>query len=305
MLQEAAHQFDILDSQSDLGKYKVLILPDNIPVNDEFADKIDAFIKAGGAVLATFESGLDKGKNRFILDCLGVEKNGDGPIHATGELARGKIYGRNNYVEYLIPSGDLAKGLNATEHVMYAKGLPVKPKNGAEVLLFNTNSYFDRTYDYFCSHRQTPSSGKQGNPAIVRNGRCIYMSHPIFTGYNQRAPKWYKQLFLNTLDLILKDPVLKIEGPSSIISAVNMQEASNRLVLHLLHYIPEARGIEFDTIEDVIPVYNVRCSVRKDRSFKKVRLVPENKNLRYKNVGDRIEVVIPELNGHQMVEMSW
>ena len=305
MLQEAAHQFDIIDSQSDLGKYKVLILPDNIPVNEKLADRIDAFVKAGGAVLATFESGLDKSKNRFMLDCLGVEKNGDGPVDAMGELARGKIYGRNNFVEYIVPSGNLAKGLNATEYVMYAKGIPVKVKNDAEVLLFNTNSHFDRTYDYFCSHRQTPSSGKQGNPAVVQNGRCIYMSHRIFSGYNQRAPRWYKQLFLNALDLILKDPALKIEGPSSIISAVNMQESSNRLVLHLLHYIPEARGTEFDIIEDVIPVYDVRCSIRKDRSYKKVRLVPENKNLRYRTVSDRIEVVIPELNGHQMVEMSW
>lgn len=304
MLQESGHQFDIVDSKSDYTKYKVLILPDNIATEGDFAKKIDEFADSGGAVMATFESGLDKGKNDFELKCLGVKKVADGPKDIHNEFARGKIYGRNNFVEYIIPKGELAKDLVETEYAMYAKGLTVEAKADAEILVYNTNSYFDRTYDYFCSHRQTPSGGKQGSPAMVHNGNCIYFSHPIFTGYNQRAPRWYKQLFLNALDLVLAEPVLQITGPSTINSAVNFQESDSRAVLHLLHYIPEARGTEFDVIEDIIPIYQVKCSVRNDKGFSKVRLVPENKSLKAKKVGNRIEFTVPEIKGHQMIEIK-
>jgi hypothetical protein len=304
MLQEANHQFDIVDSKSDLSAYKVVILPDTILADDQLAAKIDGFASKGGSVVATFESGLDKEKNDFELSCLGVQKVSDGPIDEEGALARGKMYGRNNFVEYIIPTGTLAQGLNSTEYTMYAKGLTVKSDATAEVLISNTNSYFDRTYDYFCSHRQTPSGGKSGSPAIIKNGKCLYFSHPIFTGYNQRAPKWYKQLFLNALNLVLPDAAVKVEGPSTINSALNIQENPGRLVLHLLHYIPESRGLEFDTIEDVIPVYNIKCSVRNERNYSRARLVPENKALKTKRVANRMEFVVPEIKGHQMVEIS-
>jgi hypothetical protein len=304
MLQEGGHQFDILDSKSAFDQYKVLILPDNIPVEAGLANKIDAFARNGGAVVATFEAGLDPEKSDFAISCLGVQKKGSGPVDPEGVPAIGRIYGRNNYAEYIIPSGKLASGLNPTEHAMYAKGLPISAASQSEVLAYNITSYFDRTYDYFCSHRQTPSSGKEGTPAIVKNGNCLYFSHPIFTGYNQRAPRWYKQLFLNALQLVLPNPVLKITGPSTITSTVNLQKEPDRMVLHLLHYIPEARGEEFDVVEDVIPVFDIGCSVRSNGNYSKARLVPESKTLRVKKVGDRLEFVVPEIRGHQMVEIS-
>jgi hypothetical protein len=85
---------------------------------------------------------------------------------------------------------------------------------------------------------------------------------------------------------------------------LNFQEDPGRLVFHLLHYIPESRGLEFDTIEDVIPVYNIKCSLINERNYSKARLVPENKALKTKRNGSRIEFVVPEIRGHQMMEIS-
>lgn len=302
ILQEGNQQFDIIDSSLEFDRYKVIILPDTIPVSAELGRKLDKYAASGGSVVATFESGLDPDKKDFALECLGVSKTGDGPKDSKGELAIGNIYDRNNYTEYLVPIGQLAGDLEQTEHAMYGKGLPISTE--AEVLLYNTTSFYDRTLpDFFCSHRQTPSSGEKGTPAIVRNGSCLYFSHPIFSGYNQRAPRWYKQLFLNALDIVL-DPLVKIEGPSTITCALNRQESVDRSVLHLLHYIPEARGEEFDVLEDVIPVYNIQCSIRNDHDFSKARLVPENKQLEVKLEGGRIDFNVLELMGHQMVELS-
>jgi len=41
MLQELRYQFDVLDSQSDFSPYRLLILPDRIPVSPSLAAKLD------------------------------------------------------------------------------------------------------------------------------------------------------------------------------------------------------------------------------------------------------------------------
>ncbi len=75
-------------------------------------------------------------------------------------------------------------------------------------------------------------------------------------------------------------------------------------MLHLLHYTPERRGTDFDTIEDVLPVYNIQLSVKNNRKVNAVTLVPQNQNLSFQITGDRIEFTLKELNGHQMIAFS-
>lgn len=50
-------------------------------------------------------------------------------------------------------------------------------------------------------------------------------------------------------------------------TTINIQEENKRLIVHVLHYIPERRGEQFDTIEDVIPLHNVGISVRMDNRY--------------------------------------
>ena len=65
MLQEAGHQFDIIDSQADFGDYLVVILPDEIPVDAALNAKLNDYVAAGGALIASFESGMDSGQVGF------------------------------------------------------------------------------------------------------------------------------------------------------------------------------------------------------------------------------------------------
>ncbi|NLE45429.1 MAG: beta-galactosidase [Chloroflexi bacterium] len=304
MLEEGAHQFDIIDSNSDLSPYRLLVLPDEIPVSDRFAAQIERYVLDGGAVIASFESGLDGAKDAFALKSLGVELGTPGSRDRRGRLVRGLNYPRGDYTEYLMPQGAIGQGLHATEYAMYMKGLDVRSRPGTEVLAQVVSSYFDRTYQHFCSHRQTPSSGQAVSPAIVRNGRAIYFSHPVFRQYNQNAPLWCKHLFLNAMSLLLPDPLLQHDGPSTLRVTVNDQPAENRWVVHILHYIPERRGQDFDVIEDVIPVYNVKVSVRAPAEVRQVTCVPEMDPLTFDQRDGRVVFVVPEVRGHQMVALT-
>jgi hypothetical protein len=197
----------------------------------------------------------------------------------------------------------LGKGLAQTEYVLYIRGMDVEAEPGAEVLAHKVSAYFDRTYQHFCSHRQTPSSGQVDGPAVIKHGPAIYFANPIFTEYNAVAPRWEKQLFLNALDLLLPDPLVRHDGPTTLHVTVNVQPDENRWIVHLLHYIPERRSQEIDIIEDVIPLFNLKISIKLSE-IKAVLRVPEQAPLPYEQQAGRVEFVLPQLVGHQMIALE-
>jgi hypothetical protein len=305
ILEESAQQFEIVDSQSDFTPYSVLILPDIIPLNGALAAKLEAYVAQGGKVLATFESGLAPDQMEFASPLFGVEVASEGPRDTNGKLVRGVYYERGDYVDYILAEGEIGRGLPQTEHVMYIRGMDVRKRDGAEVLAAIYPSYFDRTWDHFCSHRQTPSAGIAGNPGVVRSGNVIYFSSPIFTLYDRVAPLWCKRLLLNALEMLLPQPLVRHGGPSTLFTTLSEQATQGRQVLHLLHYIPERRGTQFDIIEDVIPLYDVSISLRVTRTVGSVVTAPDGESLSFVVEGDRVLFAVPKVMGHQMIEINF
>ena len=301
MLQEAGHQFDILDSRSELAPYKLIILPDGILISDELAAKLEGYLASGGKLIASGESGLNMDKSAFALKALGVRLRNNWSSYWEKQGAGARFA----HADYILPKGDIGKGLPPTEHVMYMKAMDVEAEKGTEVLADVVLSYFDRTWEHFCSHRQTPSSGKVASPAITRSANTIYFAHPIFTLYDMNAPRWCKMLLLNAIDMLLGEPVLRHDGPSTILATVNEQADKNRWVVHLLHYIPERRSQDIDIIEDVIPLYDVRVSVRTGRPVKTVTCVPDGEALPFEWRNYRVSFVVPKIEGHQMIELTF
>ncbi len=287
MLQELHQQFDVIDSQSDFARYRLIVLPDEIPVGEELGAKLAQFIASGGAVLATYRSGLESGGERFALGELGVRWLGEAPFSP----------------DFIVP-GALGEGMRDAPHVMYLQGAQVEPADGAEVLSTMVRPYFNRTWRHFCSHGHTPLAAPADYPGAVRNGRCIYLMHPHFAQYHQRAPMWCKQLVGNAIEMLLPDAVLRVEAPSTAIFTVNRQARERRLIVHALHYVPERRSVELDIVEDIIPLCEVPVSVRVEGEATCVRLVPQGEAIAYAVGGHRVEFVIPRIEGTQMVEVA-
>lgn len=305
MFDKLGYQFDIIDTMSDFNKYKLLVLPDNIPVNKSLNAKLEAYIKNDGKVIATFESGFSEDKLRYNFLDAGIKLKEEQIKTIDGDLARGRITVCNEYIDYILPKGEIGNGLPETEHVMYAKGLEIKPNSNTSILANIIKPYFDRTYEHFCSHRQTPSSGEVEGAGIVKNGNVIYFANPIFSVYNIRGAKWYKTLMKNAVDMLLKDKIIEHNGPSTLFVSINSQEKSNRYIAHYLNYIPERGCQEIDIIEDVIPLYNVRSKVRINKKVKKVQLVPQCVDIQYVEKDGTVEYDIEKINGHQMISIEF
>jgi len=288
MLAEGGHQFDFIDSNSPLGNYKVVILPDMIETSEALAAKLEKFVAAGGKLIASYRSGIDRRINEFALKCLGVGQ----PIIAPFSP------------DFIVPKGAIGRGLPRTEHVMYKCGARVKPRKGAKVLAQTFVPYFNRTWEHFCSHRHTPSAHKRGYPAVVQNGGCIYFIHPLFEQYAENAPRWVRTLLMNALGILLPEPLVCHDGPSTVVATLNRQRAEKRLILHLLHYIPERRAADFDTIEDIIPLHDLTLSVKASGKVRSVRCVPDGAMLDFAMRAGRVEFILPKLEGHQMIELA-
>ncbi|HVR69634.1 MAG TPA: alpha-amylase family protein [Vicinamibacteria bacterium] len=289
ILQEGAHQFDFIDTATEeLDRYRLLVLPDDIAVGAELGRKLQAYLQGGGALVASHRSGLEPEGKAFALP-LGVRLVGEAPFSP----------------DFVRPRAALAKGLPAAELVVYRRALEVEPLPGAEVLADAVVPYFNRTYRHYSSHRHTPSSGRTGYAAAVRQGRAVYFAHPLFTQYAANAPRWCKQLVLNAVDLLLSAPMLRHRGPSTVLAAVNQQAAERRLVVHLLHYVPERRGQDFDVIEDVIPLFDLDLDLRAPERVTEVTAVPQGRRLAFQQRAGRIWFRLPRLDGHQMIAVRF
>src|SRR5205823_5660551 len=76
MLRERHYQVDVVDGENDWSRYRLVILPDKITLDEALSQKVSRYLAAGGSLLLSYESGLEPSKSRFVLDELGVEYAG-------------------------------------------------------------------------------------------------------------------------------------------------------------------------------------------------------------------------------------
>lgn len=288
MLLEAHHQFDVVDAEMDWSRYRVLVLPDKIRLNDALAARVREYLAAGGRVVASHRSGLAAERDEFALPELGIRY-----------LAEAR-----HSPDYVVAGPELSGGILPGEHVFYDRGLEVEALPGAAALAEVWHPYFDRTWDHFCSHRHTPVEGPAGFPAAVATEQAVYFVHPLFSGYMRHGARVYKQLFLNALRRLLPDPLVETDAPTTARITLTRQAAAPgrpaRTVAHLLHYIPEQRCREIQTIEEAIPLFGVRLAVRLPRRPARVYLAPEGADLPWEWEGGRALLTVPEVRGYAL-----
>lgn len=284
MLQELALQFDVVDDEADFGHYPMLVLPEEVEVDEALEQKLRGYLQDGGKMLLT--GSARSFSQKFREEILGL-KHVAAPEFST---------------DYIVPEGLLGEGLAFTEHHMYLAADVIEPLDRAQVLASARDPWFQRTWRHFCSHCQAPAKPGTDRPAAVRQGNVVYLAHPVFTAYRHHAPHWCKAIFRNALCNVLGlKPLLRHNGPSSLVATLMRQEQEQRYVLHFLHYIPERRA-DFDIIEDAIPLHDI--SIGLNLACKKVSLVPDGAELMLDSADDDMQFTIPKIVGHQMVEIQ-
>jgi hypothetical protein len=286
MLAELHQQFDVLDRDSDFSRYSVLILPDSHRFDQDLLRQVRSYLAGGGKLILSHESGLDLDGKQFVLSEMGVEYFGPSPY--PGDLG--------DYFEALEGVND---DIDPMVQFTYARGSMVKAKPGTAELAWFWKPYFDRTYEHFSSHHQTPWEEPTDYTTVAQRGNIIYISFPIFESYANNAYRAHKLLVRNCLRRFLPDPLIKAELPSTAEATVTGQ--NGKRIVHLLHYPATRRAPDLDIVEEAIPLANVKIALRTVKEPSRVYLAPQRQSLKFDFQGGYAYTVVPSVQGHQMV----
>lgn len=303
LLKASAFQYDIIDKDVDFSNYKLIILPDRVSIPHLLAEKFKTYIKDGGKILATFLSGTNDDNTEFLLP-LGVDMHEHQEDDVDGNLVRGLLHFRKDYADYIFPEGPLGLDLPETELVMYSKANNIHCTEEGTVLVHVVDPHFFRNAAHFCSHVQTPSSGKKGLPGAVSTFNSLYLAHNVFEMYDEYAAKWCKTYVRNAINLLLGEPLVQHNGPTTLEAILTEQEQENRYVLHLLHYVPIKRAQLLEIIEDKYPLHHLTFTVKLPEPIKGLIRQPSNTVVDYTEMDGYITFTLDELNGHDMIVMN-
>lgn len=277
---EGKYLFDVIDFESDLSKYKVIILPDVIRADIDFAKRLREFCDCGGKVLATGKSALYENSNEFCLN-LGAEWIKENPYKP----------------DYFRPLEKI-KDMGDTGYIMYGNGEKIRCIGNE--LGIRENPYFNRTRAHFCSHQHTPNSCEYGGTGMTEGKDGIYIAWNIFADYAQSGELHLKQMAIFALDRLLDTAkTLKTNLPAQGI--VTLMKQNDRLICHLLYASPVKRGNGIEVIEDIVPIYNVELAIKTNRKINKVYLAPQKEDIDFTYDNGYISVKLAKIECHQMV----
>jgi hypothetical protein len=248
MMLEGKYLYDIVDADSDIDKYKLLILPDKIRIDEKLKAKLTAFAALGKKILATGTSGLGTGEKagEFLFD-FGA-----------------KFEGRSKYQPcYFRPEfkpGDMGQ----TDYVLYGEPYAIKelPGAGGEILGRRRDPYFNRDTFSFSSHQHTPQKLQDAGPGMTEGKNGIYIAWAIFEDYAIKGSLICKEIVKYAIDKLLGSGKSFVSNlPSGAVATLMKQPQNNRYINHLLYATPTKRGEGIEVIEDLIPLCGIEVKL--------------------------------------------
>jgi hypothetical protein len=293
MLQELKRPFDVIDPSAAFETYRLLILPDEIPVDAELGARLRAYLAQGGKLLLSGQSALAA----------------DGYFAVPAGIRRERAPVAFN-PSYMRASRELDAGLTTTPFVMYGTAQTIVPE-GATVLAEVMPPYFNRTYRHFSSHQHTPDDPDAPplGAAVTLNEGIAYIAYPIFRMYHAMGQPLYKYVVRGLLDLLLPEPAFSTDLPSSGRATLTRQPEHQRHILHLLYGPPQVRGKAVPTgeggvrvmemIEDLPAIGPVNASLRLPSAPRRVFDALSGEDLAWRHDAQGVvQVTLPRLHIH-------
>jgi len=281
MLAELKQSCDCVNENMDLSRFKLVIVPDDVEMNDKTYAKLREYIDNGGKVIFSGTSGLKADKSGFAFPELDdmLEYNG---IDATTN-------------SYYITREKICEA--QLKYSMYSDGIFMTAKDDAIVKADYIKPYFTKHWDGLHGYFYTPPEKKTGHAAAVLKGNVAYISFKIFGAYNQKASVFHKMLIKSIIDEMLPEPLIKCPKMPST-SRVTLTGNDDYKLLHVKVTYPEPRG-PMDIIEEHVTLPAGReVSVR--GKYDTVALLPDETPVKAVYADGYTTVTLPEITGYDM-----
>ncbi|MFC5531472.1 beta-galactosidase trimerization domain-containing protein [Cohnella yongneupensis] len=297
ILLEGKFLFDVIDTEADFSAYRVIILPDLATLHESLNMKLEAYVHAGGKLLATGLSGMDA-DHVFPFE-LGAKWKGASPFQP----------------DYFQPRFKPGR-LNPSAFIMYSEGQIIELAEGGIEHGHREAPYFNRDVFTFCSHQHTPNRKESAGPGMTEGKHGIYVAWNLFKDYATKGSLIAKEMVLFALNRLLPDKLLQTNLPAQGIVTLRKQPNSNRWVNHLLYVSPVRRGGNIEIIEDIVPLHGIEVSVRVPRKVKRVYMAPQMTEIPFEQKADPahqtgtstaqiVSYRIPKLENHEMAVLEF
>lgn len=302
-----------------LRGYAVLLLPNAACLDDRQAEAVRAFVRAGGGVVASLDASLfdgtgDPRPNFALADVFGVDYRGlpeTAPAKKDDldenfaralppdywEKRRGVFDARLTPGSFLA-AGKLAGYVGLDPVTFRGPAVRVRPRAGATV-----------------AATLGPKGGPgETFPAVVTNrfgaGRAVYLGAGFDAAY-YLYPYPYQRLILREAVRWAAGDVpqpVTVEAPMCVHATPLRQRVGtgDRLVVHLFNDLNTTAGHahpadDVPLREEVVPIPDVRVTIRVPEGVTRVRLEPDGLDLPTAAAGGGVTVVVPRLEVHAMV----
>ena len=287
MLLEIHNDF-IIANKTNLDNLELLIIPGYPCLDETDAKKINDWVKKGGKLIVFGEGAMDKSRKRFLID-----------VGAT-------YLKKSEYdFDFTVVKRDITQNVVTTPFLNYEAGLLTTPGKG-EVLATIREPYFNRTYEHYSSHRETPFKLEDSQyPAVIRNGNIIFFVHNLDQLYFRHGARLHRQLVENAINLLNLSPNLSVANlPSSGRVSLLKQEKQKRYVAHLL-YSPALQRGQVLVIEDFLPVPGVELQVNVPEKVKNIYQIPGGTKVKYSRTGDKLFITVPTFTMHTGIVLEY
>ena len=259
MMLESGIPFDIVDEKTfaaQYSKYKLLIIPLSPELDDKVSDAISGFVENGGKLISCSEIGFyeesgEETSYRELQELLGIRVEGYNDIS----------------VEYITDiQNDISTGIPEMPILVKKAGklLNVKAVAKARSIAKKTLPPFEATIDKHVYHMHAHPYKRTKFDSIIMNqygsGTTIYFSTDIFRSFTNTASPWLKRIFLNSLETIGYDPVLKIEAPPCVYPTLMKNEKG--YILQLMNVNGSLHEPAKSFPEKMLTVYRTGVSAR-------------------------------------------
>ena len=274
-----------------LSKYTALILPNIALLSDGQCEQLRAYVKAGGSLLATFETSLydenGKARDNFgLADIFDIQKTGD-IIPTDG----------NAYYARIERNHPILEGFADTNWLPGAEfRVPIAPIENPVLTVVPGFVAYPPELAY-------PPTPKTNIPAVVLRekgaSRLAYISGDIERSMRVSGHTDLSCLLQNTVKWILKDEQpATIQGSGLIETFAYETEAG--FALHVLNYTNP--NVHQGTIREFYPIgaQEVRFEVPEGRTVSRVQLLKSETDIPFKRVGSGIEFTIPSVTEYEV-----
>lgn len=287
MLLENQMNFVVANNYPDIHSLKVIILSSDTKLNQEDIIRLQKYIEQGGNLITSGKSGL-AGDGTFIFD-VGLNYIGDAQYD----------------VDYTFAGNKVNKNVIGAPFLNYIPAIRTEVIEGTEILARIYEPYFSRTKRHYTSHQNTPYRNDPAtHPAITRKSNVIFIAHELDKIYYENGSRIHRELFINVLNEVYEEPMLKVEMPSA--GRVNLLHFPERrqFVIHLLYGTPHQRG-RAQVIEDLVPLFNIPIKFTQGMPIRNAFEIPSNKHVEFQQNRLGIELNIPKLEMHTAIVLEY